>query len=368
MLNQSTVYNRQGWIDSIRGILMILVYLYHSDVFYGKGHIYSWIYEPIFLSGFFFVSGFLFISNWKKNNLNNKIKQVIRGILIPYILFMLAFLLPKIILLNYNWKETLSDILLLRASWFVISIGGLQLLYSVSIKYAKTVSNFIMISFIYAIIGYLCVLLYRNLPEWYINQPFLYSNAMPGCMPACINLTFLASPFFSLGILYRHYENKFSLGPNLKVGILLGGAYFILIVIDHLYLSSSLSFASCVSNNPILIILYFCLSMSSLIMICKALSCNSFLEYIGSNTLIFYYLNILCLRISGMLYNKCFELLNLQNARIPFEYINNIMVTLLAIIITFPMVYGINKYLPILTGRKDFYNKISKKLHLNISW
>lgn len=66
MLNQSTVYNRQGWIDSIRGILMILVYLYHSDVFYGEGHIYSWIYEPIFLSGFFFISGFLFISNWKK--------------------------------------------------------------------------------------------------------------------------------------------------------------------------------------------------------------------------------------------------------------------------------------------------------------
>ena len=133
--------------------------------------------------------------------------QVVRAILIPYFIFMILFFLPKIVLLHYDWKETVQNILLLRASWFVIAIGVLQILYAITMKFFRKVGSFILISLVYGLIGYGCLMLYRDLPSWFIENSILYSKDMPGCMPACINLAFLSTPFFSLGILYRKYEN-----------------------------------------------------------------------------------------------------------------------------------------------------------------
>lgn len=181
-------YKRSGWIDLIRGVLMCLVFLYHSEVFYGNGHIWNWLYEPIFLTGFFFISGYLFTSDWDSISIKKKWMQVLRGILCPYFLFMITFLLPKIIFLHYDWKLAIQDIYLLRASWFVIAIGVLQLMYAIPMKYFKKNSSFIIMSIFYGLIGYFFILLYRNLPFWFKENPLLYSKAMPGCLPACINL------------------------------------------------------------------------------------------------------------------------------------------------------------------------------------
>lgn len=201
---------------------MCLVFLYHSEVFYGNGHLWSWLFSPIFLSGFFFVSGYLFTSDWGKVTIKGKWLQVVRGILIPYFLFMVAFFLPKLVLLHYDGKESIIDIVLLRASWFVIAIGVLQLLYAFTLKFCKKASAFVLASVLYSLIGFACVLLYRDLPEWYKSSALLHSSAMPGCMPACLNLAFLASPFFSLGMLYRKYEDGLKLNANL----ILGGHYW----------------------------------------------------------------------------------------------------------------------------------------------
>lgn len=226
-LNQ--VEQRKGWLDLSRGFLMCLVFLYHSTSFYKAGveyNQYSWLFTPIFLTGFFFVSGYLFTSDWENISIKRKWLQVARGILIPYFLFMALFLLPKLILLRYDWRETVMDIVLLRASWFVIVIGVLQLLYAITWKYCNKVAPFILISLVYTAIGYGCILLYRELPEWIVHNPILHSSSMPGCMPVCVNLAFLSAPFFALGILYRKYERKLKLNAGFAFGMLLLTAYF----------------------------------------------------------------------------------------------------------------------------------------------
>lgn len=46
--------SRMSWIDFAKGLLMILVFVYHSEVIYGNGHSWSWLFEMFFLTGFFY--------------------------------------------------------------------------------------------------------------------------------------------------------------------------------------------------------------------------------------------------------------------------------------------------------------------------
>ena len=65
---------------------MCLVFLYHSEVFYGKSHLWSWLFTPIFLSAFFFVSGYLFSSNWEERVNSSNVKCFV-SVIYSYSLF-----------------------------------------------------------------------------------------------------------------------------------------------------------------------------------------------------------------------------------------------------------------------------------------
>lgn len=83
-MNKSKVLTeRKDWIDWTRGVLMFLVFVYHSEVYYGGGHTWSWTFTPFFLTGFFFISGYLFCKDIIAVSLVKKFKSVIKGILIP---------------------------------------------------------------------------------------------------------------------------------------------------------------------------------------------------------------------------------------------------------------------------------------------
>lgn len=335
--------DRMEWIDLIRGILMTFVFLYHSEVFYGNKHSWSFLFEPIFLTGFFFISGYLFSSDWNKITIKHKWMQVLRGILIPYFIFMFVFLLPKIAILNYDWKQTLNDIILLRASWFVIAIGVVQLIYSTIFLFSKNVWLIITISVLFTIAGYGFVLMYRVLPDFILNSWILHSSSMSGCLPACINLSFLSTPFFAFGLLYRKYENKYRINASYLVGLMLLSIYLLAVCIDNYTIGSSLCFAACSSNNLLMVIIYFLLAMGALTAIGKKINNIRPLNYIGANTLLFYYFNILMLRVAGVVYNKSIAIFHLETLKDSFGYGNYIVVTSMAIIFTFPIVWFINK-------------------------
>lgn len=52
MNKKNVLIERKDWIDWARGVLMFLVFVYHSEVYYGDGHSWSWIFTPFFLTGF----------------------------------------------------------------------------------------------------------------------------------------------------------------------------------------------------------------------------------------------------------------------------------------------------------------------------
>lgn len=144
--------------------------------------------------------------------------------------------------------------------------------------------------------------------------------------------------------------------------------YVIAVVCDHITIGTSFNYASCSCNNYLMNMLYFLIAMAALITTSKKIDTIKPLNYIGENTLLFYYFNVLMLRVAGMVYDKGLALAHLSSVKESLGYGNYIIVTILAVAGTFPLVWFINKFIPLLTGRKDAYINITKKLKLNINW
>ncbi len=368
MEGNSKTIKRKGWLDLIRGILMCMVFLYHSEVFYGSGHSWSWLFEPIFLTGFFFVSGYLFASDWNRVTLKGKWLQTVRSILVPYFIFMAAFILPKLVLLHYDWKVSVSDILLLRASWFVIATGVIQIMYGLSFHINKSEGWIAACSIVYTAIGLIFALYLMRITGWRESSPILYSPAMPGCLPACINQAFLAVPFFTTGLFYRKYENKILIKPSYLLGGVFISLYIALIIINHRYIGGSINFASCVIDNSVMVYLLFAIAVVSFIAWSQKKDSLLCFNFIGKNSLLFYYFNVIMLRVVGKCYDKGLSLLPNKITEAWGGYYNEIIVAFIAIAFTFPIVWCINEYTPLLNGNKAAFQKWTNRLGLNIIW
>lgn len=61
--------NKLNWVDAIKAICMIAVYLLHSEKYYGTAGVsYGYVVQPFYVNAFFFVSGYLFF----RKHLNKK--------------------------------------------------------------------------------------------------------------------------------------------------------------------------------------------------------------------------------------------------------------------------------------------------------
>ncbi len=105
-------------------------------------------------------------------------------------------------------KQLMIDILMLRASWFVIAVGVMSLLYAIILRICPSVRALLVGTTIMFALGYVLVLMYRNPPIWLTDNPWLHSKELPNRLPGCINLALVQSPFYLLGILFRRNETK----------------------------------------------------------------------------------------------------------------------------------------------------------------
>ena len=53
------------WIDNVKALCMIGVFLLHSEAYYGYGSVqYGIFLTPFYVNAFFFVSGYLLFRKW----------------------------------------------------------------------------------------------------------------------------------------------------------------------------------------------------------------------------------------------------------------------------------------------------------------
>lgn len=214
------------------------------------------------------------------------------------------------------------------------------------------------------LLGYALVVIYRDLPDWFVENPWLQSKDLPNKLSAYANLAFVQSPFFALGILFRHFENRIPkyLIENKKYLIMTLLLYIVMyIYIDYSYIGSSMSISTNHYNNILFIFFIGLLGIWALMCISFRVQNWKPINYIERYSILFYFLNGGVLTFVSPLMKK-FAFLN------PDNYFNQFLVAVIATAIMFSCVWFINKYLPILSGSKDGFNKLSKKIGLKIHW
>ena len=357
---------RFEWIDFSRGLLMALVFVYHSEVYYYHDHSYSWMFTPFFLTGFFFVSGFLFSKDIQNVSIKSKVKQIFRGLLIPYLIFESLLFIPKILTGRGSAYQLLGDVLLFRGSWFIIAIGVMQLLYAIVLRVSPTKISLILSSILFFVLGTELCSIYFVDSAFYnkvLASPILFSADLPNRMPFCLNLALFNCPFFGGGIFCSLYRNRFVSMCEKKYMFLLSlmGYISLYCVIDHFFIGSYWTGATGAYHNLPLMIIYSILGIwmtCSLSVLVKKIHP---INYIGKYSIVFAFVNGACLTIASLLMNK------LENVDAS-NYFNQLTVALIALILAWVVTALINKFFPIMRGEKESFNKISEKIGVSISW
>ncbi len=297
-MNKSEVLiERKDWIDWARGMLMFMVFVYHSEVYYGDGHSWSWTFAPFFLTGFFFISGYLFCKDIKTVSLVKKCKSVVKGILIPYLFFTVLFILPKVWFYKADINQLAIDVVMFRASWFVIVIGLFQLVYALVLYKNPSRIKLLVATAIMFAIGYWSVFFYEELPLWISNSVWLQSPKLPNRFPFCLNIALVMCPFFYLGIVYRQIEDRIKISFGGLVAMIV--VYTIAMIVDREYVGSNITVVTHRYLNLPLVFLYGLLGTMVVIEISKRIYKFKFVNYIGKHSILFYFLNGVTLQFTS---------------------------------------------------------------------
>lgn len=133
------VSKRKHWVDVVRGICMTAILYDHTDIYYSDSNVLPYeLYVPNALTAFFILSGYLM---YKRSGfcLKNKVKSIMKGLLLPYLIFTIAMSLPKSLAhgLSFNIADMLINVLSGKASWFVAALFIAEMLFSIAIRLTK---------------------------------------------------------------------------------------------------------------------------------------------------------------------------------------------------------------------------------------
>lgn len=127
------MHQRITWIDMARGLAMMAILLFHTEVYYtGDSLIPYGIYVEDALALFFFISGYLFAPPGRAFSARHKLLSVSRRLVVPYALFCLAMALPKAVAHGraIDVGTVLKPILSGDASWFVAALVVAEVYYT----------------------------------------------------------------------------------------------------------------------------------------------------------------------------------------------------------------------------------------------
>lgn len=331
----------KDWIDFGKGISMLFVFIFHAETHVGTGDGWSFLFSAFRMPFFFFLSGYLYTSNLLQFSGVRKLKQISRGIVVPYLIFTFALMPLKIVFQGWSFEKAVTEILLGWASWFVVALGMAQLIFIVILHFTKSPAKIFLSSVVSIAAGYVIMRLHPQ------NLPYCFNNAL------------FVVFFFGLGLLYRLYEPKFESWISRRSFAMIAIPYFILTFIDSRTVETHGYIGLNQYNNFCLYLVYAVVGIFMMLCFCKSFPTVKALNYIGRNSLIFYYLNGAVLTLLAIA---------VRTAGVNVTYPVILLCALLACGIIIPVSMFINRYLPIMTGKKDAFNRISRKLHLNIEW
>lgn len=319
---------RQHWIDFLRGIAMLGILLFHTEVYYAGTDIipYDW-YVSNALVIFFFLSGYLLFRQ-ESFCFYRLIRSVGRSLLFPYFVFTIAMAFPKA-LVHGNATDVVSllrPILMGEASWFVAALAVAETIFGVLLWITRGKPFYLCI--LSTLVFVVSIVFAAQLSTY----PWVMDNAL------------LSVLFLCAGWLYHRYESFF----NIFNRPLSSFSLFILLIGIKVY-------ASCQHLHtvvyPIVVDSYATFLLDAfvgilfLVSVCRQLPVCHAVEWIGVRSIVFYFL---CGGIP-----LCVALV-LQKAHMAYQnhYYRVVIAFMLVCFISCVVVGLIYRYLPVVTGRR----------------
>ena len=328
---------RKQWIDTLRGLCMIAILLYHTEIYYSGNYIIPYqCYVHNALTVFFFVSGYLFcgdISGGLKFSFTNKIRSIFKTLIVPYFIFTTLIGIMKIAVGNEEPLEVFLKIILGKASWFVAALIVAELLLSVTMLITR--GKIILLSIVAALSFTMAFILGNK----HMPSPLFYEQNL-----WYINDAFLALGIMICGIFYRRYEALFNRFNNILYTSLLFIISLISKIIIMYYDLNTVIGSIEISNIPLFIADIGIVTLF-LVSISKLLGKLNIISWTGAHSLVYYFFCGAIPFAVTMVFNKIgFEYHNYWQIPIAFFTIYSLC-TIVAFIIYryFPVLVGKNK-------------------------
>jgi fucose 4-O-acetylase-like acetyltransferase len=327
---------RIEWIDTARGLGILLVVLGHVDPPINWTIFIYTFHMPLF----FFLSGYLFSIN-KHNTLGIFLRNKSRTLLIPYFSFSILSLAFSIGLSifssgDFNILKSLLGIFYSNgingwmnyniALWFLTCLFVVETMFYFIAKKVKNLKLLFFFVVMFSVLGY------------------MDSLYMPIRLPWSIDISFSAIVFFGLGFLSKKYEFDKILFEN--------KAFFFIIPL----LVTSWFVKDMINNNYIIDMNYnklnhyynfyipaicgilFFIIFSSIIK-------SNFLVYLGKNSLIILASHLPIITLARWVINACGITVYNQTLR-------SVILTLFTVLIVLPTIFIVNHYFPLIVGRR----------------
>ncbi|MEE1297855.1 MAG: acyltransferase family protein [Muribaculaceae bacterium] len=307
------------WINTGRALSIIGIYIAHCNFYYLNLESAALLFTNLFrISFFYFISGFLFFRSLEKYSRKEKFQKILNKLLWPAIFFPSLIWLPKMIAHGnvIDLESFVVNIFGGIATWFVSSIIVGQLLLLLILYVIKKYIYTLAVSFVLFLLAF------------YLNNinpdpfPWYYKSGMIGAF------------FLSLGGGLYKYVNNIEKYISIK-SLLISG---IACIIMHIYCFNYNIYQNIMSvdyDNILLGLFNNLLGIFFMIQLCHYIPEIKWLQYIGKNSIVFYFFGGGVPLVMGYL----------VRTYIPFQgYLMTILVPILCLVIVFPINYIIKRY------------------------
>ena len=323
MDNKLEIKRDIAWINTGKALCMICVYIAHCNFYYlDIQSPIHFIYKPFYLSLFFFISGFLLFNNLEAFPFKKKFKSIFNKLFWPVLVVPSIIWIPKKLAhgIGIDICEYLIDIFGGTAAWFVSTLIVAQLVCILLIFLFK--NRLYLMLLITAGLMFLAFYL-RTIDE--TPFPWYYKSGM------------IASFFLVLGGVARKYYD--TLQSIISVwAMIISGAMFLGIMLYNYY---NWGYGQAIMNAryesiPLGLFNNF-IGIFFMIQLCHFIPEIKWLQYIGKNSIVFYFFGGGVPLVIGLL----------VRTYVPFEgYLMTILVTITCLAIVFPVNYVIKRFFP----------------------
>lgn len=326
------------WINLLKAICIICVFYVHCQTYYGFGikGVSTYIH-PIYVNSFFFASGYLLFrkqlslpivhlrfSEYFMGGGRRLFWNITYRLIIPTILFSIIEFIPSYVIRGkeFGVGEFVYKTIGGCTYWFTaaLAVAELLILLLLFTRIKNIWFYFVTTCFVFVIGSYLCKENIEIISQ-YPSCPWQYKEGL------------LATVFLVSGGVYWMHENLVCKVINKYVAILIAAIYFVLETICPEKFRVLVS----MQDVNLLGVLISVVATLALIEFCKIFKSSNVLNYIGRNTISFYFMSGALPIVWSMLVNKFMP---------EPTMIGLIMVFVGSFSISFLATYLMNKYTP----------------------